>query len=175
MKRVVFAISVLFSVFLTMHAQVSKLSPFVRGAMMAEGKKQKTDINPLTRTGSLPAGEGGGRGPITAFVRTTDIPALRSEGCQIYAQWDDICIASIPLDKISKLASMPSVQRIEAGRSCMVGPDPSPAFPREGVGKSHSSLSMYNRNSNSLNSHQLPPPPTGSLPMGEGGGRGRKK
>lgn len=165
MKRVVFAISVLFSVFLTMHAQVSKLSPFVRDAMMAEGKKQKTDINPLTRTGSLPAGEGGGRGPITAFIRSTDIPALRSEGCQIYAQWDDICIASIPLDKISKLASMPSVQRIEAGRSCMVGPAPSPAFPRKGVGKSHSSLSMYNRNSNSLtlNSHQLPPPPTSSL------------
>ncbi len=67
----------------------------------------------------------------------------------------------------------------------MVGPDPSPAFPREGVGKSHSSrgggsvyngksnssLSMYNRNSNSLNSHQLPPPPTSSLNR-EVGGRG---
>ena len=252
MKRVVFAISVLFSVFLTMHAQVSKLSPFVREAAsppalthtpmlstsdfpnregvapltptggvvtFSRGETFMNDSNsnsltlnshqlPPPPTGSLPAKSdvdnigvcsGGGRGTITAFIRTTDIPALCSEGCQIYAQWDDICIASIPLDKISKLASMPSVKRIEAGRSCMVGPDPSPALPMEGVGKSHSSrgggsvyngksnssLSMYNRNSNSLtlNSHQLPPPPTGSLthtpmlltsdfPMGEGGGRG---
>lgn len=109
MKRIVFAISIFLSVFLAVHAQVSKLSPLVRSAMITGGSPAAR-AKSLTSPAATPS--------ITAFVRTDDIDALRSEGCRIYARWDDICIASIPLDHISRLASMPCVKRIEAGRSC---------------------------------------------------------
>lgn len=43
---------------------------------------------------------------------------LRNEGCNIYAQWDDICIACIPIDKINTLAKRKEIKRIEAGQAC---------------------------------------------------------
>ncbi len=77
------------------------------------------------------AGEGLRRATaITALVKTSDIQLLKQNGCKIYANWDDIYIASIPLDKISALCSYPSIHRIEAGKSCFVTNDNSATIVR---------------------------------------------
>ena len=67
---------------------------------------------------------------LTALVKTSDIQLLKKNGCKIYANWDDIYIASIPLENISKLSSYPSIQRIEAGRSCSITNDNSTTIVR---------------------------------------------
>lgn len=56
---------------------------------------------------------------ITAFVQTTDAQAaalLDDYGCRKYAQWDDITIATIPLQQLEALSHHPSVLRIEASQ-----------------------------------------------------------
>jgi len=115
-----FSVLILYTFFcvLGLHAQNSKMSPYVRQAMMTNRvihKSAKAKSLNGRRLSSVPT--------ITAFVRTTDTDVLRQQGCRIYAQWDDIVIASIPLDKLSDLAKMPQVQRIEAGESCSVTND----------------------------------------------------
>lgn len=94
-------------------AQVQhKLSPLVRQALM----QQKVSSS----SRKSPAAKGANESVITAFVRTSDVDALRHSGCRIYAQWDDICIASIPLSRLGEIANMPQVKRIEAReRSCV--------------------------------------------------------
>lgn len=55
---------------------------------------------------------------LTAFIKTSEpTSTLSKQGCQVYARWNDIVIASIPVGKIRQLASSPSVLRIEAGPS----------------------------------------------------------
>lgn len=96
-----------------LNAQTTKLSSFVRKAVMTEKRQcnQARGNNTLTSLQEQ---------TITAFVRTSDTDVLTSNSCHILAQWDDICIASIPLSKIEKLASMKQIKRIEAGESCMI-------------------------------------------------------
>ena len=56
---------------------------------------------------------------ITAFVCVKPDKAdvvLANHHCQKYAQWDDICIASIPLSELQALAMEPAVTRIEANQ-----------------------------------------------------------
>ena len=59
---------------------------------------------------------------MTAFVRIEEKQAddiLRKYGCRKYAQWEDIVIASIPLENIEAFATERAVSRIEAnGRAC---------------------------------------------------------
>lgn len=112
-KRYLFIFNLLLLSLCSM-AQTSKLSSYVRRAVMQErvalgkakaaGKKHRVTA-------------------MTAFVRATDADLLRREGCRIYAQWDDIYIASVPVDKISSLARMPQIQRIEADESCFITND----------------------------------------------------
>ena len=94
------------------HASQRKLSGYVRQAV-AENR-----CLPLTRSV-----DGGQRArSITAFVRIEEKQAddvLRKYGCRKYAQWEDIVIASIPLEKVEALAAEHAVSRIEAnGRAC---------------------------------------------------------
>ena len=54
-----------------------------------------------------------------AFVQTRtqqDADVLKQYGCRIYAQQDDISIASIPLRRLSALSQHPAVLRIEASQ-----------------------------------------------------------
>ena len=99
-----------------LRAQINKLSPYVRQAMMTERAAHQSAM----AKGSKTVGK---RPVMTAFVRTTDIDMLRQQGCSIYAKWDDMCIAAIPLDMLETLAAMPQIQRIEAGESCAVTND----------------------------------------------------
>ena len=89
------------------NASHRKLSGYVRQAV-TENYHQ-----PLTRSV-----DGGQRvRSITAFVRISEHQAddiLQKYGCKKYAQWEDIVIASIPLEKVDALASERAVSRIEA-------------------------------------------------------------
>ena len=64
------------------------------------------------------------------MIKTSDVQLLKKYGCKIYANWDDIYIASIPLDKVFALCSYPSIHRIEAGKSCSVTNDNSATIVR---------------------------------------------
>lgn len=84
-----------------------KLSGYVRQAV-TENRHQ-----PLTR--SIDGGQK--TRCITAFVRISEHQAddiLLKYGCKKYAQWEDIVIASIPLEKVEALAAERTVRRIEA-------------------------------------------------------------
>jgi subtilisin family serine protease len=88
-------------------------------------------FSPLSTPAPSLRGRAGGEAiTITTLVKTSDIQLLKQNGCKIYANWDDIYIASIPLDKISALCSYPSIHRIEAGKSCFVTNDNSATIVR---------------------------------------------
>ena len=88
-------------------ASQGKLSGYVRQAVAENCQK------PFTRSV-----DGGQRArSITAFVKLEEEQAddlLRKYGCKKYAQWEDIVIASIPLEKVEALAAERAVSRIEA-------------------------------------------------------------
>lgn len=96
--------------------QMSKLSPFVRRVVM----ERHSMSSPSKAGGASASARASQEASLMAFVKATDMEILRSEGCSIHALWDDICIASIPLDKIKTLAQHKEVLRIEAGQSCNV-------------------------------------------------------
>ena len=96
-----------------------KMSSYVRKAVMEQetkGKRQKA--------------KGIKRTELIALVKASDVKLLKDNGCKIYANWDDIYIASISLDCVSSLCSYPSIHRIEAGRSCSITNDNSTTIVR---------------------------------------------
>ena len=107
--------------------------PRREGAGMLNGEKHSINTKEVSVIESAPSlrGRAGGEAiAITALVKTSDVQLLKKNGCRIYANWDDIYIASIPLENISKLSSYPSIQRIEAGRSCSITNDNSSTIVR---------------------------------------------
>lgn len=100
-----------------------KMSAYVRKAVAEYQSCQKAkDTRLKAKKAHVPE--------LTALVKTSDVQLLKKNGCKIYANWDDIYIASIPLDKISSLCSHPSIHRIEAGRSCSITNDNSSTIVR---------------------------------------------
>ena len=86
-------------------------------AQYADYGKMSSMIRQLTlqqrgRARHLPARDGGGE--VCAFVRVGGEggEVLRAMGCRPLAQWGDIYIASIPLDRLSALSQERSVSRI---------------------------------------------------------------
>ena len=111
MKRNII-LTILVGLSLLLYAQktdVRKLSSHVRQAV-AENRSRH-----LTRST-----DGRQRAhSITAFVRIEEQQAdaiLRKHGCRKYAQWGDIVIAGIPLDRVETLAAERAVSRIEASQ-----------------------------------------------------------
>lgn len=100
-----------------------KMSSYVRKAVAEYQSCQKAkDTRLKAKKAHVPE--------LTALVKTSDVQLLKKNGCKIYTNWDDIYIASIPLDKISSLCSHPSIHRIEAGKSCLITNDNSAAIVR---------------------------------------------
>lgn len=100
-----------------------KMSSYVRKAVAEFQSCQKAkDTRLKAKKAHVPE--------LTALVKTSDVQLLKKNGCKIYANWDDIYIASIPLDNISSLCSHPSIHRIEAGRSCSITNDNSSTIVR---------------------------------------------
>ena len=86
------------------HASHRKLSGYVRQAVVENRCLPSTRSVQRARS-------------ITAFVRIEKGQAeqiLRKYGCKQYAQWEDIVIASIPLENVEALAAERAVSRIEA-------------------------------------------------------------
>ena len=120
--RIIYLAIMLLNPVLSWSQNQGKMSSYVRKAVMANKAKSRFAVRKSTFKGDL---EG-----LTALVKTSDIQLLKKYGCKIYANWDDIYIASIPLDKISQLCSYPSIQRIEAGKSCSITNENSAAIVR---------------------------------------------
>lgn len=63
----------------------------------------------------------------TVFIRINNITeanaAFDANDCIVYDRQGDICIVSVPVGNIEKLASMSSVTRIEANKSCNITMD----------------------------------------------------
>ena len=81
-----------------------KLSGYVRQAVVENRRLPSTRSVQRARS-------------ITAFVKLEKEQAddvLRKYGCKKYAQWEDIVIASIPLENVEALATERAVSRIEA-------------------------------------------------------------
>ena len=120
--RIIYLAIMLLNPVLSWSQNQGKMSSYVRKAVMANKAKSRFAVRKSPFKGDL---EG-----LTALVKTSDIQLLKKYGCKIYANWDDIYIASIPLDKISQLCSYPSIQRIEAGKSCSITNENSAAIVR---------------------------------------------
>ena len=89
-----------------------KMSTMVRYAALendAQGRHQQSRMKGLHKDHSL-----------IAFVKTRGDAArlLGDYDSHVLAQWDDICIARIPLSRLNALSASPDVLRIEASPSC---------------------------------------------------------
>lgn len=102
MKKLLFSLFALMSI--NCFCQVGKMSSLVR-----EASRCVAQVGNNTKLSSA------SRQTITAFVKADNAEALSENGCRVYACWDDLYIASIPLNRIHSLASSTAVHRIEAG------------------------------------------------------------
>lgn len=59
---------------------------------------------------------------LIAFVKTGDggYDVLKEHGCKVFAEWDDLCIAAIPIKNLDKLKQHHGIRRIEANESFSV-------------------------------------------------------
>lgn len=105
--RIIYLTIMLLCPVLSWSQNQGKMSSYVRKAVMEQGTKGKRQKARGIKSKEL-----------TALVKASDVKLLKDNGCKIYANWDDIYIASIPLAKVSLLCSYPSIHRIEAGKSC---------------------------------------------------------
>ena len=103
-----------------------KLSPWVREVLNQVEAKGRSAAE-KKHDGSMATGQMRGNrgqevesGPlITVFIRLSQPmsdEALAQYGCKRYAQLDDIAIVTAPVDRLGELASVESVERVEASR-----------------------------------------------------------
>lgn len=104
---------------LAQEANLSKLSPMLRRYVLqqrtyARLQRTSTHAKSIRAKSSAPLA--------TAFVKFNGDgrKLLEQAHCHIWANWDNIYIATIPMDQIAHLSLQPQVQRIEAneGSSC---------------------------------------------------------
>ena len=110
--RIIYLTIMLLCPVLSWSQNQGKMSSYVRKAIIEQGAKGKRQ-----RAKGIKSTE------LIALVKASDVKLLKDNCCKIYANWDDIYIASIPLDRVSSLCSYPSIHRIEAGKSCFVTND----------------------------------------------------
>lgn len=97
---------------------LSKMSRFVRLASIEAREGRGQCARPLTGGKEMRAAATDRRS-LCAFVRTAGDGrrAIESSGGRILAQFDDIYIADIPLERLGRLSACEEVQRIEASAS----------------------------------------------------------
>lgn len=108
---------------LTAVAQMQKMSPMVRHAVMKNEQMAHRQTAAAKGTDAQQAGLAQANGKkMTAFVRTSDKSILKDNGCKVLAEFGDIYIANIPVNRLRSLASSPAVSRIEAnyGRKALL-------------------------------------------------------
>lgn len=99
-------------------ACLSKLSPMLRHYVLEEREKEKQTVN-LAKIHDVKAKKTitGIPSPMTtAFIKVSGDgeKVLRQHGGKVWARYGNIYIATIPLNSVSRLSSLPEIQRIEA-------------------------------------------------------------
>jgi hypothetical protein len=118
MIRRIFLILLMLGFFLQIYPY-SKLSPWVRMIML----EKATSVGPKKSVKMM------GRHDMrtTVFIRINNITeadaAFAANDCIVYDRQGDICIVSVPVGNIEKLASLSSITRIEANKSCNITMD----------------------------------------------------
>ncbi len=100
-------------------ANLSKLSPMLRRYVL----QQRANTRLQLTSSYAKSTEAKGSVPLTtAFIKLKGDGSeiLKNAHCHVYANWDDIYIATLPMNQIANLSLQPQVQRIEAneGNSC---------------------------------------------------------
>lgn len=118
MIRRIFLILLMLGFFLQIHPN-SKLSPWVRMIMLEKATSvgHKKSVKMMGRHDMR----------TTVFIRINNITetdaAFAANDCIVYDRQGDICIVSVPVGNIEKLASLSSITRIEANKSCNITMD----------------------------------------------------
>lgn len=118
MIRRLFAALLMLICFIQIYSN-SKLSPWVRFVVHEN----------VVSFGQKKAAAHGERLDMRAvvFVRVSNMSeadiAFRENNCSVYDKQGDVCIVSVPISNIERLASKPSISRIEANRSCNITMD----------------------------------------------------
>lgn len=101
----------IYSIVFGQQADFSKMSPMVKRIVMTNQRLHPSQGKSVAPSRSQ---------LLTAFVKTDggDTSILRDNGCNVLAQFGDICIASIPTNRLGTLSVSPKVTRIEAGNRC---------------------------------------------------------
>ena len=99
-------------------ACLSKLSPMLRHYVLEEREKEKQTVN-LAKIHDVKAKKTitGIPSPLTtAFIKVSGNgeEVQRQHGGKVWARYGNIYIATIPLNSVSRLSSLPEIQRIEA-------------------------------------------------------------
>ena len=92
------------------HAALSKMSPTVRQIYLSSETSPSKAIGGSGRVGTSPM--------VTAFVKVTEgvDDLLADNGGKVYAVFDDILIAGMPVENLASIAADKRVSRIETGR-----------------------------------------------------------
>ena len=92
------------------HEALSKMSPTVRQIYLSSETSHSKAIGGSGRVGTSPM--------VTAFVKVTEgvDDLLADNGGKVYAVFDDILIAGMPVENLASIAADKRVSRIETGR-----------------------------------------------------------
>lgn len=131
------AVASLLAYTLCLSAQTDKLSPLVRRTYLEYRASERSSGGALLSKSRNNAQEA----MMHAFVKTGSPDVLRREGCRVLASFGDIHIVTLPLARISAVASLSQVERIEAGAPCSVTNDDAAAITH--AESLHSGLSEY--------------------------------
>ena len=108
-------------------ASLWKLSPMLRQYVLQEREVARgLEREASVRLSPIRKAEISRSVPSTiAFVklRQGDVNLLENEGCKVWAQWGNLVIASVPMDRVARLSLSSDVMRIEANRrtvSCLM-------------------------------------------------------
>lgn len=106
-SRLFFVILLVLGASICCGAQRPKMSSSVRQIMLRNENAMRAKGN---------AAQQGTQRRMMAFVRTTDKAVLRQNDCRVMAEFGNICITNIPVNRLRSLAASDAVLRIEAGR-----------------------------------------------------------
>lgn len=117
MKKILTFISLYFwagQVTFAQQACLWKLSPMLRQYVMQEREAGRMSM----RSKSVSRIQKSVIPSTMAFVKLThaDERLLKDEGCRVWAQWGNLYVASIPMNKLAHLSLLTDVQRVEANR-----------------------------------------------------------
>lgn len=130
MKKIL-SILLIVSISAICFAQKGKISPYLRQIVESTNIQNKKQLHGLRLASPRLT---------TAFVKSSSSEILKSHGCRILAQWDDLYIVTVPIDQIYALAAEKSIHRIEANKPMSICNDTTALI--LGVDRVHEALQL---------------------------------